>query len=140
MKKYRKNCCCVCPAKVAHWAGGWDCALKDAVDVVLMRGIDGVIATNTTTSREGLRSLNRNETGGLSGVPLRSRSTECIRFIHEFTAGRLPIVGVGGVFELEDVLERIEAGASLVQLYTGLIYRGPGLVRDILQGLRRRGA
>lgn len=115
-------------------------ALKDAVDVVLMRGIDGVIATNTTTSREGLRSLNRNETGGLSGVPLRSRSTECIRFIHEFTAGRLPIVGVGGVFELEDVLEKIEAGASLVQLYTGLIYRGPGLVRDILQGLRRRGA
>ncbi len=114
--------------------------LKDAVEVVLKWGIDGVIATNTTISREGLRSRNSGEAGGLSGAPLKARSTEIIRLIHKFTDGNLPIVGVGGVFDLADVLEKIEAGASLVQLYTGLVYRGPGLVREILEGLRRRNA
>ncbi len=114
--------------------------LKDAVEVVLKWGIDGVIATNTTISREGLRSRNSEEAGGLSGAPLKARSTEIICLIHKFTDGNLPIVGVGGVFDLADVLEKIDAGASLVQLYTGLVYRGPGLVREILEGLRRRNA
>ncbi len=114
--------------------------LKDAVEVVLKWGIDGVIATNTTISREGLRSWSSEEAGGLSGAPLKARSTEIIRLIHTFTDGNLPIIGVGGVFNLADVLEKIDAGASLVQLYTGLVYRGPGLVREILQGLRRRNA
>ena len=112
--------------------------LKDAVEVILKWGIDGVIATNTTISREGLRSRSGEEAGGLSGAPLKERSTEIIRLIHKFTDGSLPIVGVGGVFDLADVLEKIDAGASLVQLYTGLVYRGPGLVREILDGLRKR--
>ncbi len=114
--------------------------LKDAVEVVLRWGIDGLIATNTTLSREGLRSRNREETGGLSGAPLKVRSTEIIRLIHKFTDGNLPIIGVGGVFDLADVREKMDAGASLVQLYTGLVYRGPGLVREILEGLRKRTA
>jgi dihydroorotate dehydrogenase len=114
-----------------------DDELKDALDVLIQRGIDGVIATNTTTSREGLRSPDRDESGGLSGAPLRARSTESIRFIHEFTAGKLPIIGAGGVFDTEDVVEKINAGASLVQLYTGLVYRGPGIVHEILRGLLR---
>jgi dihydroorotate dehydrogenase len=76
----------------------------------------------------------------LSGTPLKARSTEVIRLIHKFTDGNLPIVGVGGVFNLADVLEKIDAGANLVQLYTGLVYRGPGLVKEILEGLRRRNA
>ncbi len=114
--------------------------LKDAVEVVLKWGIDGVIATNTTISGEGLRSRNSEEAGGLSGTPLKARSTEVIRLIHKFTDGNLPIVGVGGVFNLADVLEKIDAGANLVQLYTGLVYRGPGLVKEILEGLRRRNA
>ncbi|MCJ7824701.1 MAG: hypothetical protein MUP44_07370, partial [Anaerolineales bacterium] len=70
--------------------------------------------------------------------PLKARSTEIIHLIHRFTDGKLPIIGVGGVFDLTDVLEKIEAGASLIQLYTGLVYRGPGLVREILEGLRSR--
>ncbi len=102
--------------------------------------MDGVIATNTTISRERLRSRRSEEAGGLSGAPLKARSTEIIRLIHKFTDGSLPIIGVGGVFDLADVREKMDAGASLVQLYTGLVYRGPGLVREILDGLRRRTA
>ncbi len=112
--------------------------LKDAVEVVLKWDMDGVIATNTTISRERLRSRNSEEAGGLSGAPLKARSTEIIRLIHKFTDGSLPIIGVGGVLDLADVREKIDAGARLVQLYTGLVYRGPGLVREILEGLRRR--
>jgi dihydroorotate dehydrogenase len=112
--------------------------LKDAVEVILKWGMDGVIATNTTISRERLRSRSGEEAGGLSGGPLKARATEIIRLIHKFTEGSLPIIGVGGVFNIDDVLEKIEAGASLVQLYTGLVYRGPGLVREILEGLRKR--
>ncbi len=114
--------------------------LKDAVEVVLKWGMDGVIATNTTISRERLRSRKSEEAGGLSGAPLKARSTEIIGLIHKFTDGNLPIIGVGGVFDLADVREKMDAGASLVQLYTGLVYRGPGLVREILEGLRRRTA
>jgi dihydroorotate dehydrogenase len=112
--------------------------LKDAVEVILKWGIDGIIATNTTISREGLRFRSEEAAGGLSGGPLKARATEIIRLIHKFTDGSLPIIGVGGVFNIADVLEKIEAGARLVQLYTGLVYRGPGLVREILQGLRKR--
>lgn len=112
--------------------------LKDVVDVVLQREMDGVIATNTTISREGLRSQGSEQAGGLSGAPLRERSNEIIRQISGFTGGSLPIIGVGGVFDLADVQEKFAAGASLVQLYTGLVYRGPAIVREILQGLRGR--
>ncbi|HLF82273.1 MAG TPA: quinone-dependent dihydroorotate dehydrogenase [Anaerolineales bacterium] len=109
--------------------------LEEAVGATLEAEMDGIIATNTTLDRDSLRSSNRSETGGLSGRPLRERSTQFIRRIHALTRGKLPIVGVGGVFEARDVREKLEAGATLVQLYTGLVYRGPGIVREILRGL-----
>ncbi len=110
-----------------------DVALDDALDVLLQVGVDGVIATNTTVSREGLPSRWRHERGGLSGAPLRKRSTAMIRAIHQRTSGRLPIIGVGGILRPEDALEKLEAGATLVQVYTGLIYYGPALARDIVR-------
>jgi dihydroorotate dehydrogenase len=110
--------------------------LADAVETIQQVGLEGVIATNTTVAREELTSLHREEMGGLSGRPLRTRSTASIREIHRLSAGELPIIGVGGVSDAASAREKLEAGASLVQLYTGLIYRGPGVVRDILEGLR----
>ena len=97
--------------------------------------MDGIIATNTSVDRPGLGSSNREEIGGLSGIPLRERSTEVVRHIYQLTSGELPIVGVGGVFSHEDAREKLEAGATLIQVYTGLVYRGPGLVREILEAL-----
>ncbi|MBN8548128.1 MAG: quinone-dependent dihydroorotate dehydrogenase [Deltaproteobacteria bacterium] len=93
-------------------------------------GVSGIIATNTTFSREGL-SRPTEETGGLSGAPLRKRSLEMVRYISRQTQGKLPIIGVGGVFCGRDAFELISAGASLIQIYTGLIYEGPGLVRKV---------
>ena len=112
-----------------------DPELDDALDAVISAGMDGVIATNTTLSREGLRSPRAAEAGGLSGAPLRARSTRVIREIHDRTAGRLPIIGVGGIATADDARAKIDAGARLVQLYTGLIYEGPGAVRRIVEGL-----
>lgn len=112
-----------------------DDELEDAVDVVQRTGMDGIIATNTTVDRSGLSSSYREETGGLSGFPLRERSTEIVRHIYQLTGGELPIVGVGGIFSPEDAREKLEAGATLIQVYTGLVYRGPGLIRGILEGL-----
>jgi dihydroorotate dehydrogenase len=97
--------------------------------------MDGIIATNTTVDRSGLSSFYRDETGGLSGFSLRERSTEVVRQIYQLTGGELPIIGVGGIFSPEDAREKLEAGASMIQVYTGLVYRGPGLVRAILEGL-----
>jgi dihydroorotate dehydrogenase len=98
--------------------------------------MDGVIATNTTVERDGLLSPRRDETGGLSGKPLRARSTEVVRRIVGLSEGRLPVVGVGGVFGPQEVREKLDAGAVLVQVYTGLVYRGPGLAHDVLSVLR----
>ena len=97
--------------------------------------IDGIIATNTTLSRAGLTHPNQQETGGMSGRPLTTRSTEIIRYIHQQTEGKLPIIGVGGIRTAEDVREKLDAGASLVQLYTGLIYEGPAMIGRILREL-----
>jgi len=97
------------------------------------RGMDGIVATNTTIERDGLLSANAVESGGLSGLPLRERSTAMVRQIWELTKGKLPIIGVGGVFNTDDMKEKLDAGASLVQVYTGLVYRGPGLARSILR-------
>ncbi len=105
--------------------------LLDIIDIVATTKIDGVIATNTTISRDGLTSVNKEETGGLSGKPLTKRSTEVIRFLSERSDKAFPIIGVGGIHSAEDALEKIEAGASLVQLYTGFIYEGPQLIKDI---------
>lgn len=105
--------------------------LLDIIDIVKQTGIAGVIATNTTISREGLRSRNKTEAGGLSGKPLTARSTEIIRFLSEKSNKAFPIIGVGGIHSAEDAIEKLEAGASLVQLYTGFIYEGPALIRAI---------
>jgi dihydroorotate dehydrogenase len=109
--------------------------LDDALDAILATGMDGVIATNTTVGRDGVRSPLARETGGLSGTPLRQRSTAVVHQIYQRTQGKLPIVGVGGVAGTADVLEKFDAGAILVQVYTGLIYEGPGMVKRILKGL-----
>ncbi|HSD13490.1 MAG TPA: quinone-dependent dihydroorotate dehydrogenase [Flavobacterium sp.] len=105
--------------------------LLDIIDIVKETKIAGVIATNTTISRDGLQSVNKIETGGLSGKPLTKRSTEVIRFLSEKSNKAFPIIGVGGIHTAEDAIEKLEAGASLVQLYTGFIYEGPALVKAI---------
>jgi dihydroorotate dehydrogenase len=109
--------------------------LDDILTAVEDNQIDGIIATNTTTSRAGLTAANRHESGGLSGLPLRQQSNEIIEYIFRQTNGRLPIIGVGGVRSVADVQAKLDAGAALVQLYTGLIYEGPGLPGRLLRGL-----
>lgn len=105
--------------------------LLDIIDIVKETQIAGVIATNTTLSRENLKSENQKESGGLSGKPLTKRSTEVIRFLSEKSGKAFPIIGVGGIHTAEDAMEKLNAGASLVQLYTGFIYEGPDLIRKI---------
>ena len=109
--------------------------LDDALDAILRTGMDGVIATNTTLARDQLRSQYREETGGLSGEPLRSRSEAVLRSVVKKMNGRLPVVSVGGIMHPTDVLSRLDAGAALVQIYTGLVYAGPGLVKQIVSNL-----
>lgn len=105
--------------------------LLDIIEIVAETKIAGVIATNTTISREGLKSPEQNEMGGLSGKPLTKRSTEVIRFLTEKSNRAFPVIGVGGIHTVADALEKLEAGASLIQLYTGFIYEGPGLIKEI---------
>jgi dihydroorotate dehydrogenase len=109
--------------------------LEQACGAILDSGLDGVILSNTSLARDGLQSRNRGEVGGFSGAPLRDRSTALVSFVERSTHGRLPIIGVGGVFGPEDARQKLDAGASLVQVFTGLVYRGPGLPRRILSGL-----
>jgi len=109
-------------------------AIADGVALAEELGLDGIIATNTTTERpDSLLSPNAAESGGLSGKPLEDTATDLVAFVAERTD--LPVVGVGGVFTAEDAYEKIRAGASVVQLYTGLVYRGPTIARDINRGL-----
>ncbi|MCB0554622.1 MAG: quinone-dependent dihydroorotate dehydrogenase [Phaeodactylibacter sp.] len=120
-----------------------DSQLDDILDIVSQTGIDGLIATNTTIAREGLQEKpHRIETigaGGLSGRPLKNRSTEVIRYLHEKSEGKVPIIGVGGIASPEDAIEKFRAGACLVQIYTGLVYQGPALVKRINRALIREG-
>ena len=111
--------------------------LDDIIDIVKETGIAGVIATNTTISREGLYTPAElaNETGGLSGKPLTLRSTEVIRYLADQSGRAFPIIGVGGIHSAQDAKDKLEAGASLVQLYTGFIYEGPGLIKRICKAL-----
>jgi dihydroorotate dehydrogenase len=111
--------------------------LDDIVEIVQQSGIAGVIATNTTISRDDLTSPEaiKSEMGGLSGKPLTHRSTEVISYLHKKSNGSFPIIGVGGIHSAEDALEKLKAGASLVQLYTGFIYEGPGLIGRINKAL-----
>ncbi len=109
--------------------------LLDIIDIVKITKIAGVVATNTTILREELKSEKQNETGGLSGKPLTNRSTEVIRFLSEKSNKAFPIIGVGGIHSAEDAKEKLAAGADLIQLYTGFIYEGPGLVKRINKAL-----
>ncbi|MDJ0730886.1 MAG: quinone-dependent dihydroorotate dehydrogenase [Crocosphaera sp.] len=123
----------------------WE-AIKLIIDLAKTYELAGIIATNTTIKREGLKTkilektghFIEEEAGGISGQPVRQRSTEVIRFIYEQTQGTLPIIGVGGIFTAEDAWEKITAGASLLQLYTGWIYQGPWCIPEINQGLINR--
>ncbi len=117
-------------------------AIADVIALAQQHQLAGIIATNTTIQRDGLKTqtlssgnLLAQEAGGISGAPVRQRSTDVIRFIYQETQGHLPIIGVGGIFTAEDAWEKITAGASLVQVYTGWIYEGPWMVRRVLEGL-----
>jgi len=116
-----------------------DHQLDDIVEICTDLKMDGIIATNTTISREGLRTdkkkIEKCGAGGLSGKAVKKRSTDVIRYLHEKTGGKIPIIGVGGITSAKDALEKLEAGASLVQLYTGFIYEGPGLIKEINNAL-----
>lgn len=116
-----------------------DSQLDDIIEIVQETGIAGIVATNTTIAREPLtadpKRIEEIGAGGLSGAPLKNRSTEVIRYISKKTGGKLPIIGVGGIMSADDALEKLEAGASLIQLYSGFIYEGPGLIRQILNRL-----
>ena len=105
--------------------------ILEILEVIDTNNIDGIIATNTTIDYPNLKSKNKNETGGLSGAPLYDKSNEVISFISKKTNGKLPIIGVGGISTPEQAVKKIEAGAHLIQLYTGIIYDGPGIVRKI---------
>ena len=109
--------------------------LDEAIEIYYQTGIDGIIATNTTVSRENLiteqNKIDAIGNGGLSGKPLTKRSTEFIRYISEKSSGNIPIIGVGGIMTIEDAIEKIRAGATLVQVYTGFIYNGPAFVKKL---------
>ena len=119
--------------------------LDETLEIVSRMGIDGIVATNTTLSREGLTTpveqVMAIGSGGLSGAPLTSRSLEIVRYISGKTEGRLPIIAVGGIMSVDDAMNMIHAGATLIQLYTGFIYRGPSLARKINRAIlkERRG-
>ena len=120
--------------------------IRDILDLAQIYQLAGIIATNTTLNKQNLRTqriaatgrLPVEEAGGLSGAPLRQRSTEIIRFIWQQTQGQLPIIGVGGIFTAEDAWEKLAAGASLLQVYTGWVYEGPGMIRRLLEGVLQK--
>ncbi len=115
-----------------------DSQVKNIADALIRHKIDGVIATNTTITREAVKDLPyAQEAGGLSGAPVRDASTHVIRLLKQELGDALPIIGVGGILSGEDAKEKMDAGASLVQVLTGMIYSGPGLVRECVQALRR---
>jgi dihydroorotate dehydrogenase len=117
-------------------------ALDEILELVGPRQIAGIVATNTTISRPSSSNPTVQkiyaEAGGLSGKPVRARSTEVVRHLYRQTKGKLPIIGVGGIFNAADAWEKIAAGASLIQIYTGLVYEGPGITRQIVSGLKAR--
>ncbi len=120
--------------------------IRSIIKVSMQYKLSGVIATNTTIKREGLQTKIlpatgkpiQEEVGGISGLPLRQRSTEVIRFIYRETEGKFPIMGVGGIFDTESAWEKITAGATLLQFYSGWVYQGPWIVPNILQGLNEK--
>ena len=110
--------------------------LDDIIEIVNDTGIHGIIATNTTLNRSSLSTSTENiGSGGLSGRPLKNRSTQVIEYIHKKSAGKITIIGVGGIESADDALEKLKAGAFLIQVYSGMVYEGPGLVKKINEGL-----
>ncbi|MEO8583492.1 MAG: quinone-dependent dihydroorotate dehydrogenase [Flavitalea sp.] len=114
--------------------------IDDVIDIALKINLDGLVATNTTISRDNLNKVPAEKikaigAGGLSGKPLTKRSTDVVRYIHERTQGRIPIIASGGIFTASDAKEKLNAGASLVQVWTGFVYEGPGIVKNICKGL-----
>lgn len=109
--------------------------LDDILDAALAQGVDGIIATNTTIARDGLQDVRQAEAGGLSGRPLTTRANEMVATIYRATNGALPIIGVGGIATADDVRARLDAGASLVQLYTSLVYQGPRMVGRLVRAV-----
>ena len=116
--------------------------LEEIIKLIEKHKISGIVATNTTIQRPETENKKckkvYSEEGGLSGLPLKNRSTEMIRKIYKMTNGKVPIIGVGGIFTADDAWEKIAAGASLIQLYTGLVFEGPGIARNIVSGLKKR--
>jgi len=120
-----------------------DGQLDDIIDIVKTTRLHGIVATNTTISRQGLKTpagtIDAIGAGGLSGMPVKNRNTEVIRYIHSRSGGQIPIIAVGGIFTADDAIEKLKAGASLVQVYTGFIYEGPAIARRICEGLLKSG-
>lgn len=116
--------------------------LDEIIELILISGLDGIVATNTTTSREGLKTFSERVEfigdGGLSGAPLYKKSLEMVKYISKKTNGQLPIIGVGGIMTPAQAQEMLDEGASLIQIYTGFIYNGPGFVRSIIKHLSKR--
>ena len=122
-----------------------DADLPEVVEVIVANGVDGIVVSNTTLARDGLEDAAfARETGGLSGRPLFARATRMLARVHRLTDGKLPLIGVGGIDSGEAALAKIAAGASLLQLYTGLVFEGPGLIGRIkhalVEGVERAGA
>ena len=116
-----------------------DAAIRAIAAVAIHKGIDGIVATNTTVSRDGVESHpNGVQAGGLSGAPLRERATRVVKVLADALQGELPVIGVGGILSGADAVEKLDAGASLVQLYSGLIYRGPELVSECVSACLER--
>ncbi len=117
--------------------------LDDIIDIVRTTKLHGIVATNTTINRDGLHTpttkVDAIGAGGLSGRPLKQRATEVVKYIHTNSNGQIPIIAVGGIFTAEDAIEKLEAGASLVQVYTGFIYEGPAIAKKICEGLIKNG-
>ena len=120
-----------------------DSQLDDIIAIVAEVKIEGIIAANTTIDRSMLKShksiVDAIGAGGLSGKPLRTRSTEVIAYLHQKSNGAFPIIGVGGIYTAEDAIEKMKAGASLVQVYSGFIYEGPSMVKKICKGILKAG-
>jgi len=118
--------------------------LDETLEIADRLNIDGIVATNTTVSRGGLktpaRKINSIGSGGMSGAPLTARSLEMVRYIHQKSEGRLPIIAVGGIMCVQDALNMLDAGATLIQIYTGFIYEGPALARRINRAILKRSA
>jgi dihydroorotate dehydrogenase len=119
-----------------------DAQLDDIIEIVNTTGIQGIVATNTTIGRDNLTTgeeeVKAIGAGGLSGAPLTQRATDVIRYIHTKSNGKIPIIAVGGIFTADDAMEKLKAGASLVQVYTGFIYEGPAIVKNICKGILNR--